>query len=191
MSKKIKFVLSGIEFQLDEKFLKTKDYYGNPIKPTIKMNHVAAANVVKQYVKKKYPEVVVSAKSSSFSGGNSVDIYLSDKFGNGVDESIAKDVDRFGSQFEYGKFDGMTDMYEYTNDGVSSDNGTHIDAGVKYLHVSNRPQHGSVPSVVEMIRKMTTTTEYVFGKLSLEEAIKKAKYFGATDNNIGKALQLI
>lgn len=191
MSKKIKFVLSGIEFQLDEKFLKNKDYYGNPIKPTINMNHVAAANVVKQYVKKKYPEVVVSAKSSSFSMGNSVDIYLSDKFGNGVDESIAKDVDRFGSQFEYGKFNGMEDMYEHYDTNPNTDNGTEIEAGVKYFHCNNRPQHGSVPSVVEMIRKMTTTTEYVFGKISLEEAIKKAKYFGATDNNIEKALQLI
>jgi hypothetical protein len=142
-------------------------------------------------LKRNIPKLWFQLMSSSFSMGNSVDIYLSDKFGNGVDESIVKDVDRFGSQFEYGKFDGMTDMYEYTNDGVSSDNGTQIDAGVKYLHVNNRPQHGSVPSVVEMIRKMTTTTEYVFGKLSLEEAIKKAKYFGATDNNIGKALQLI
>ena len=142
-------------------------------------------------LKRNIPKLWFQLRVVHSLGGNSVDIYLSDKFGNGVDESIAKDVDRFGSQFEYGKFDGMTDMYEYTNDGVSSDNGTHIDAGVKYLHVSNRPQHGSVPSVVEMIRKMTTTTEYVFGKLSLEEAIKKAKYFGATDNNIEKALQLI
>ena len=102
MSKKIKFVLSGIEFQLDEKFLKTKDYYGKPFsKPQIRIDHVAGASVVKQYVKKKYPNVVVSSSSSSFSMGNSVSIYLSDEYGNGVDESIVKDVNQFGSQFVY------------------------------------------------------------------------------------------
>jgi hypothetical protein len=70
--------------------------------------------VVKQYVKKKYPNVVVSSSSSSFSMGNSVSIYLSDEYGNGVDESIVKDVNQFGSQFVYGKFNGMIDMYEHT-----------------------------------------------------------------------------
>ena len=128
MSKKIKFVLRGIEFQLDEKFLKTKDYYGKPFsKPQIRIDHVAGASVVKQYVKKKYPNVVVSSSSSSFSMGNSVSIYLSDEYGNGVDESIVKDVNQFGYQFVYGKFNGMIDMYEHNDNNVQSDNGTEID----------------------------------------------------------------
>ena len=190
MSKKIKFVLSGIEFQLDEKFLKTKDYYGNSIKPTIKMNHVAAANVVKQYVKKKYPEVVVSAKSSSFSMGNSVDVYISDKFGNSVDETITKDVNRFLTQFEYGKFNGMIDMYEYSNQNLTTDNGTEIDCGVKYGHVNNRPQFGTTPDVVRMIKDMMGG-KYVYGPISLETAIENIRDYKVSESNIEKALQLV
>lgn len=189
--KKFKFELEGIMFELGIKFLKKVDWNGNPLeKPVINMNHVAAANVVKQYVKKKYPNVVVSSSSSSFSMGNSVDIYLSDEYGNGVVDSIVKDVDRFGSQFEYGKFDGMYDIYEYTNDGVNSDNGTQIEAGVKYLHVNNRPKFCSLPSIVKMINEMMTG-QYVYGPISLEKAIDEVKGYGATETNINKALKLI
>ena len=189
--KKFKFELEGIMFELGIKFLNKVDWNGNPLeKPVINMNHVAAANVVKQYVKKKYPNVVVSSSSSSFSMGNSVDIYLSDEYGNGVVDSIVKDVDRFGSQFEYGKFDGMYDIYEYTNDGVSSDNGTQIEAGVKYLHVNNRPKFCSLPSIVKMINEMMAG-EYVYGPISLEKAIDEVKGYGATETNINKALKLI
>jgi hypothetical protein len=191
MSKKIKFVLSGIEFQLDEKFLKTKDYYGKPFsKPQIRIDHVAGASVVKQYVKKKYPNVVVSSSSSSFSMGNSVSIYLSDEYGNGVDESIVKDVNQFGSQFVYGKFNGMIDMYEHNDNNVQSDNGTEIDSGVKYLHVQNRPKFCTVPDIVRMINDMMNG-QYVFGKVSLEKAIEEVKGYGGTETNINKALKLI
>ena len=191
MSKKIKFVLSGIEFQLDEKFLKTKDYYGKPLsKPQIRIDHVAGASVVKQYVKKKYPNVVVSSSSSSFSMGNSVSIYLSDEYGNGVDESIVKDVNQFGSQFVYGKFNGMIDMYEHNDNNVQSDNGTEIDSGVKYLHVQNRPKFCTVPDIVRMINDMMNG-QYVFGKVSLEKAIEEVKGYGGTETNINKALKLI
>ena len=191
MSKKIKFVLRGIEFQLYEKFLKTKDYYGKPFsKPQIRIDHVAGASVVKQYVKKKYPNVVVSSSSSSFSMGNSVSIYLSDEYGNGVDESIVKDVNQFGSQFVYGKFNGMIDMYEHNDNNVQSDNGTEIDSGVKYLHVQNRPKFCTVPDIVRMINDMMNG-QYVFGKVSLEKAIEEVKGYGGTETNINKALKLI
>ena len=192
MSKKFKFELEGMMFNLGIKFLNRVDWNGNPLeKPIINMNHVATANVVKQYVKKKYPNVVVSSSSDSFSMGNSVSIYISDEVGNEVDNNIISDVQAFGSQFVYGNFNGMIDMYEYSGKDVKSDNGTDIKSGVKYLSVNNRPKHSSLPDVVRMLREMTTTENYVFGKLSITEAIEKAKYFGANENNINKALQLI
>lgn len=191
MSKKFKFELEGVMFQLGEKFLKKVDWNGNPLKkPVINMNHVAAANVVKQYVKKKYPNVVVSSSSSSFSMGNSVSIYISDEYGREVDDSIVKDVDRFGSQFEYGQFNGMIDMYENFDKDVQTDNGTEIDSGVKYLHVQNRPKFCTVPDIVRMINDMMNG-QYVFGKVSLEKAIEEVKGYGGTETNIKKALQLI
>lgn len=180
MNKKIKFQLAGIEFQLSDKFVN-----GN----VIRMSHVAAANVIKQYVKQTYPNVNVSAKSDSFSMGNSVDVYLSDKYGQPVSKEIAKDIQSFGDQFVYGKFDGMTDMYEYTGKNFLA-GGYEIDPSVKYLTVQNRAQHGSVADTVRMLVDMTTTERYNFGMISLEEAKAQCLRFGSGQANLDKALVL-
>ena len=191
MSKKFKFQLNGETFELPSKHLQTKDWSGNDIEPIIRMNQAATAAVVKQYVKKKYPNVVVSATSETFSMGNSVSIYISDEYGAEVDNSIISDVQSFGSQFVYGKFDGMTDMYVHYSKEYATDSGTQIDAGTKYLHVQNKPKFCSLPDVVKMLKDMTTTEKYVFGMISIEKAIEQIKGYGASDNNINKALKLI
>lgn len=190
--KKFKFQLNGMTFELPMKHVQTKDWNGKEIEPTIRMNQTATAAVVKQYVKKMYPEVVVSATSSSFSMGNSVDIYISDEVGNEVDSAIISDVDSFGKQFVYGKFNGMIDMYEF-RDGTAevTDSGTKMEAGTKYLSVQNRPKFCSLPDICRMLREMTQTENYVFGKISIEKAIEQVKGYGATENNIQKALKLL
>ena len=192
MNNKFKFQLNGMTFELPTKHIQTTKWNGEKLeKPIIRMNQTATANVMKQYVKKMYPKVVVSATSVSFSMGNSVDIYLSDELGNGVDKNIVEDVNSFGRQFVYGYFDGMTDMYEHVSKENQTDSGTQIDAGTKFLSVNNRAKHGSLPDVVRMLVQMTTTETYNFGMITIEEAIKKAKYFGASELNINKALKLM
>jgi len=192
MNKKFKFQLNGMTFELPTKHIQTTNWNGEKLeKPIIRMNQTATANVMKQYVKKMYPEVTVSVSSDSFSMGNSVSVYLSDAVGNEIDKNIVEDVNRFGRQFVYGYFDGMTDMYEHVSKENQTDSGTQIDAGTKFLHVTNGPKHASLPDVCRMLREMTTTEKYNFGKLGITEAIEKAKYFGASDNNINKALKLL
>jgi len=192
MNKKFKFQLNGMTFELPTKHIQTEDWSGKKLeKPIIRMNQTATASVCKQYVKKMYPKVTVSVSSDSFSMGNSVSVYLSDEMGNEIDKNIVEDVNRFGRQFVYGYFDGMTDMYEHVSKENQTDSGTQIDAGTKFLHVTNGPKHASLPDVCRMLREMTTTENYVFGKLGIAEAIEKAKYFGANENNINKALKLI
>jgi len=191
-NKKFKFQLNGMTFELPTKHIQTTTWNGEKLeKPIIRMNQTATAAVCKQYVKKMYPQVTVSVSSDSFSMGNSVSIYISDEKGNEVDNNIISDVQAFGSQFVYGKFNGMIDMYEYSGSDIQSDSGTKIDAGTKFLHVQNRPKHASLPDVCRMLCEMTTTENYVFGKLSITEAVKKAKDFGANENNINKALKLM
>ena len=107
MSKKFKFNLDGMEFTLPMKYLKNKDWNGNPIPAEINITQGAGSSLCKQYVKKKFPNVVVSVSSNSFSMGNSVDVYISDEYGAEVDSNIIDDVKYFGSQFVYGKFNGM------------------------------------------------------------------------------------
>ena len=190
-AKKFKFVLNGMTFQLPMKHVQTTDYYGKKISPTIRMDQAATASVIKQYVKKMYPEVTVSSTSSSFSMGNSVSVYISDERGAEVSDGIISDVQSFGSQFVYGKFNGMEDMYEYSGKENETDSGTKIDAGTKFLHVQNRPKFCSVPDIYRMIYDMTQTTNYVFGKISLEKAIEQVKGYGATDTQIKKAMALV
>jgi hypothetical protein len=192
MNKKFKFQLNGMTFELPAKHLQTTDWGGKKLEnPIIRMNQTATASVVKQYVKKMYPKVVVSATSDSFSMGNSVSIYISDEVGNEVSNGIIEDVNNFGRQFVYGKFNGMIDMYEHHSKDNQTDSGTQIDAGTKYLHVQNRPKFCSVPDICRMIEGMTVKAEYVFGNVSLEKAIEQIKGYGASDNNIQKALKLI
>ena len=192
MNKKFKFQLNGMTFELPTKHIQTTNWSGEKLeKPIIRMNQTATAAVVKQYVKKMYPSVVVSATSDSFSMGNSVSIYISDEKGNEVDNHIISDVQAFGSQFVYGKFNGMEDMYEHHSKEMETDSGTQIDAGTKYLHVQNKPKFCSVPDIARMLKEMTTTTNYVFGMISVEKAIEQIKGYGASDNNINKALKLI
>lgn len=52
----------------------------------------------------------VTAKSESFTGGNSVNV----KFDGGTDEAVTKFKD-FASRFQLGRFNGMEDIYEYSN----------------------------------------------------------------------------
>ena len=191
MNKKFKFQLNGMTFELPIKHLQTTDWNGNKIKPVIRINHSAGSNLLKQYVKAKYPNVVVSVSSSTFSMGNSVDVYISDEVGNEVDKSIIEDVSAFGNQFVYGKFNGMIDMYESKECGATSESGTTITGNIKYLHVQNRPKFCSLPDVVRMLREMTQTENYVFGMISIEKAIDQVKGYGATESNINKALKLI
>jgi hypothetical protein len=192
MNKKFKFELGGELFELPRKHLKEFDWYGKKLpKPIIEMNRTATAAVIKQYVKKKYPNVVVNATSESFANGNSVNIYLSDNVGRAIDPAIVSDVRNFGINFVYGKFNGMNDIYEYHSNELTTDYGTEIKPGTKYLSVDNQPKFCTVPDICKMLREMTTTDNYASGRMSLEKAIKAVKGYGATENNINKAIKLI
>jgi hypothetical protein len=139
-------------------------------------------------IKAKYPNILVWTKSSSFANGNSLDVYVCEPNGNEVENSIWNDVRTLVNAFEYGKFNGWTDCYDsYETSGLKTESGTEIEAGVKYVHVDNKAPFGTYPDVVRMLRGMMAG-EYVFGPLSLENAIKKVKGYKVTDATIEKAL---
>ena len=75
------------------------------------MEHTQAAlcsKDIKKLLKEKYPSIKFSVTSSNFAGGNSVDVDWN--LGPTTDE-----IEKFISQYQYGHFDGMIDMYEYSN----------------------------------------------------------------------------
>jgi hypothetical protein len=188
---KIKLKINGMSFELPSKCLITNERNGTPLEnPYIRIDQVEVASLVKQFVKQKYPSVVVSVKSDSYSMGDSVNVYLSTPDGYEVSSEIVKDVDSFGSKFEQGRFNGMEDMYEYYEDEKLTENGTYISGGTKYFFVNNRPKFGTVPDVARMLRDLRDG-KYVGGNRDLESSIKWIKGYGVTQKTIDTALPLM
>jgi predicted RNA methylase len=67
-----------------------------------------AAKAIRTELKEEFPGVKFSVKSSNFSMGDSVHISY-------VDGPLTKDVVIITGKYQQGHFDGMTDMYEYSN----------------------------------------------------------------------------
>jgi len=71
-------------------------------------SHAGAAAAIKAELTALYPGIKFSCTSDSFSMGDSVNV----KWTDGPTES---EVDSIIKKYQYGNFDGMTDMYEYSN----------------------------------------------------------------------------
>lgn len=74
------------------------------------MKHEAAlaAKQIKQILKKEFPSINFSVTSENYAGGNAVRIHYTD----GVP---TEQVDKLVKKFQYGNFDGMNDIYEFSN----------------------------------------------------------------------------
>lgn len=176
--KKIKITINGMNFIIRGKALRTKDYWGKPMTtPEIHIGQVEAASIVKQYVKQKYPEIKVWATSDSYSGGCSTRIYISDWMGEQVSQVVYDDIRKFAKMFQMGRFDGMTDSYEYYDDKYTTDSGTKLDMSVSYVFVDNEPKWDSVEGIIKSL-KGWMSGDYTKGtKLTLAEAIDKVKEY--------------
>lgn len=71
-------------------------------------NQAAAAAAIRTELKKAYPNCKFSVTSESFAGGDSV--YIS-----WTDGPTRDKVEAITSKYQYGSFNGMEDIYEYTN----------------------------------------------------------------------------
>lgn len=72
-------------------------------------SHAGAAAAIKAELKQNFPHIKFSVTSETFANGNSVHI-------NWTDGATTGEVKEFTSKYQYGHFDGMTDMYNNTND---------------------------------------------------------------------------
>jgi len=71
-------------------------------------SQASAAKLIKAELQEAFPGIKFSVTSDSFSMGDSVDIRW-------TDGPTTKEVDAISGKYQYGHFDGMTDMYEHTN----------------------------------------------------------------------------
>ncbi len=188
----MKFSYLGMEFEVPATCLKTTNYWGEPLeKPYISIGRKEVASMSKAFVKKKFPNLLVWASSQTFANGNSVDVNVCNSDGSDLDYNSKewKTVAGFVNSLSGGKYNGWEDIYEYGEGGVT-DNGTKLESWAKYVHCNNSAPHGSWPSAIKCLKGLVAG-EYVFGPLSIEKAIEKAKSYGYSESNIEKALNLI
>ena len=71
--------------------------------------HAHAAKLIRKELKRRGMKCTV--RSSSFAGGNSVNVHVYED----LRPEVREDLESWCKQFEYGTFDGMTDCYHYDN----------------------------------------------------------------------------
>lgn len=91
--------------------------------------HAAAAKAIRAELRAAFPHVTFSVKSRSFAGGDAVDVQW-------VDGPTYGPVDAIVGKYEQGHFDGMYDIYEYSNVDKSIPQ-------VKYAHTRREYSKGA------------------------------------------------
>ena len=159
----LKVSIGGTIYQINEKAFRKTGWNKEPITPYFYASYVAAGQLVKQWVKNNYPDVLCRVKGSSFANGNSMDVNVCMPDGSPISDADYQAINNFAHLFEYGRYDGQHDLYEsYESSGLKTDNGTVIEAGVKYVGVDNRPAWDTPQYVLNCIR----TGEYTWDTMS-------------------------
>lgn len=84
-----------------------------------------AAKAIREELKEAFPGVKFKVTSENYSGGDSVR-------GSWIDGPTERQVREITDKYQYGKFDGMTDMYEYTNTRSDIPQAKYISFGREY-----------------------------------------------------------
>jgi len=187
-----KFKLMGITFELPSACLRTTNYWGEPLtNPTITIGRKEVPLMFKQFMKVKYPNMLVWGKSSTFANGSSSDLYACNADGSELEYGTKEyyDIASFCNMFKGGHYDGMHDCYEYAENG-KSDNGTELEFNAKYVSFNGKAPFGTWPEAKRSLRDMLDG-KYVWGVLTLEQSIEKIKTYSCKDADIQKALQYI
>ena len=144
MSKKIKLTILGEEYQLPISALVLKGSTQWNEETYIHMSAKHTASIIKQYVKKFFPEVKVWSNSQTYSGGSSCHVNLSNSDGSEINQNIYEQISEFGNQFKAGSFNGMEDIYEYNEGTKVTDNNTPLKYFPSYVFCNNSAKWGSV-----------------------------------------------
>ena len=192
MKKTTKFDYLGIRFELPVNCLRTHSYSGVALaNPVISIGRKEVPLMFKQWMKVKYPTMLVWGKSSSFANGSSSDLYACFADGSELEygSNEYREIASFCNMFKGGHYDGMHDIYEYGENG-KTDNGTELEFNAKYVSFNGKAPYGTWPEALRSLKAMMAG-EYVWGVLPLEKAIEKLRGYSYTEATIEKALQNI
>lgn len=176
MSKKLKFSLNGQEFQLPLNSYR-EETWGGKLEKYIHMSAKNCASVIKQFVKKNYPELKVWAGSDVYSGGSSVRVEVCNQDGSEVDYDIFKKISQWKHILQGGNFNGMEDIYEYREDKLCTDNGMELKYFPSYIFIDNKPKWGSVEYWVNQEKDYKTNMH--LPEYSKQKEILENKYNGS------------
>ena len=143
MSKKLKFEMNGVEFQLPLESYRESVWNGVTEK-YIYMSAKNCASIIKQFVKQKLPHLKVWAGSDVYSGGSSVRVHVCNSDGTEVDYDEFKLIKQWKHILQGGSFNGMEDIYEYNEGTKTTDNNTPLKYFPSYVFCNNSPKWGSV-----------------------------------------------
>jgi hypothetical protein len=132
------------------------------------------ASIIKQYVKKFFPEVKVWSKSQTYSGGSSVDVNISNSDGSSIHQNIYEQISEFSNKFKAGSFNGMEDIYEYKEGTITTDNNTPLKYFPSYVFCSNAPKWGTVEYWLNEYQSFKNMTSENPNYDSYMAAVKKA-----------------
>ena len=144
MSKKIKLTINGDIYELPKSALVLKGSTKWDDETYIQMRAKYCASIIKQYVKKNFPNLKVWASSDVYSGGSSVRVEVCNADGSRVVSTIFDKISKWKHILQGGTFNGMIDMYEYREDSPTTDNGTPMKYFPSYVFIDNKPKWGSV-----------------------------------------------
>jgi hypothetical protein len=173
MTKKIRIQLSGVTFELPSNSLRV-DKWDNT--QYIYMSAKNSASLIKQYVKKTFPGLRVWASSDVYSGGSSVRVNVCNPDGSPISSPTFSLIKAFGNSFQAGRFDGMTDCYEYYDTEIRTDNGTQLKYFPSYVFVENKATWDSVEYWVNEIKNegRTLEQEMTYMKKGMAEKVSQA-----------------
>jgi len=176
MSKKLKFKLNGDEFQLPINSYQ-ESTWGGSVEKYIHMSAKNCATVIKQFVKKNYPELKVWAGSDTYSGGSSTRVHVCNADGSEVDSDTFKNIKQWKHILQGGNFNGMEDIYEYREDTLCTDKGMELKYFPSYIFIENKPKWGSVEYWVSEYNIFMNMDKDHVNYETYHAAIKKAGSF--------------
>ena len=141
MSKKVKISIKGNEFLIPSESVGS-DKFSNG-EQYIYMRAKLVASIIKQFVKKNYPQLKVWGGSDVYSGGSSVRVEVCNQDGSKVEDSIFEKISEWKHILQGGSFDGMYDIYNYREDSPTTDAGTPLKYFPSYVFIENKPKWGS------------------------------------------------
>ena len=144
MSKKIKLTINGDIYELPKAALVLKGSTQWDDETYIQMRAKYCASIIKQYVKKNFPNLKVWASSDVYSGGSSVRVEVCNADGSRVVSTIFDKISKWKHILQGGTFNGMIDMYEYREDSPTTDNGTPMKYFPSYVFIDNKPKWGTI-----------------------------------------------